>query len=84
MFDDSLSAVDTQTDAKIRKELAVHFSKSTVILVSHRITTLMGADNIIVLDKGKIVEQGTHSELVEKDGLYNTIYKIQKSGSEVE
>ena len=44
----------------------------------------MGADNIIVLDKGKIVEQGTHSELVEKDGLYNTIYKIQKSGSEVE
>jgi len=84
VFDDALSAVDTQTDAKIRKELAVRFSDATVILVSHRITTLMNADNIIVLDKGKIVEQGTHDELVEKDGLYNTIYKIQKSGSEVE
>ncbi len=84
VFDDALSAVDTQTDAKIRKELAVHFANSTVILVSHRITTLMNADNIIVLDKGRIVEQGTHDELVKKDGLYNTIYKIQKSGSEVE
>ncbi len=79
IFDDSLSAVDSQTDSKIRKELAVKCKDATVILISHRITTLMGADNIMVLNCGRIEEMGTHQELLEKQGSYREIYEIQMS-----
>lgn len=79
IFDDSLSAVDSQTDSKIRKELAVKCKDATVILISHRITTLMGADNIMVLNRGRIEEMGTHQELLEKQGSYREIYEIQMS-----
>ncbi len=79
VFDDSLSAVDAETDAKIRKSLKENTSNSTVILISHRITTLMQADMIMVLDDGKIVEMGTHSELMKKDGIYKKIADIQGS-----
>jgi len=81
IFDDSLSAVDTQTDAVIRSNLKETVKGTTVILISHRITTLMRADNIIVLDRGRIVEQGTHDELVNMDGLYRKIFDIQTSGA---
>lgn len=79
IFDDSLSAVDSQTDAKMRKELAVKCKDATVILISHRITTLMGADKIMVLNQGAIEEMGTHQELLEKQGSYREIYEIQMS-----
>lgn len=82
VFDDSLSAVDTETDSKIRHALAENLGKSTVILISHRITTLMQAEKIIVLDKGRIAEEGTHSELISKGGLYKQIYEIQTKGAE--
>ena len=72
VFDDSLSAVDTQTDVKIRKALEERFGSSSVILISHRITTLMKADKIIVLDKGRIVEQGTHDELKTAGRIYQS------------
>lgn len=77
VFDDSLSAVDTETDAKIRAALAEKTAGSTVILIAHRITTLMHADKIIVLDKGRVAEEGTHDELVAAGGLYAKIYSIQ-------
>ncbi len=80
VFDDSLSAVDTQTDARIRKSLKDSFGGKTVILISHRINTIMGADNIIVLNHGRIAEQGTHRQLLEKGGLYSRIYDIQTEG----
>ena len=82
VFDDSLSAVDTETDARIRTALNRMDSESTVILIAHRITTLMHADHIIVLDKGRIVEEGTHDELLEKNGMYKKIYDIQTQGKE--
>lgn len=79
IFDDSLSAVDSETDFLIRKALKEHMKDATVILVSHRITTLMSASNIMVLHQGKIEEMGTHSELIHLDGIYRRIYDIQMS-----
>ncbi len=79
VFDDSLSAVDTETDAKIRHELKKHVKDSTVIIISHRITTLMSCDNIIVLDDGKVVESGNHESLIKTNGLYKKVYDMQSS-----
>lgn len=79
IFDDSLSAVDSETDQKIRRALKEHMKGSTVILISHRITTLMGASRILVLNQGKVAEMGTHQELIEKNGIYRQIYEIQMS-----
>ncbi len=77
IFDDSLSAVDTETDAKIRREIESRFGTATVIIISHRITTLSKADKIIVLDDGAIVEEGTHDELKCAGGIYARINEIQ-------
>ena len=77
VFDDSLSAVDTETDNKIRKELKKEMEKATVIMISHRITSLMQAECIIVMDKGEIQQMGTHEELIRQEGSYKDIYEIQ-------
>lgn len=80
IFDDSLSAVDSETDAKIRAALSENTDQRTVILVSHRITTLMHADVIMVLNDGLITEMGTHCELLtNENGIYKRIYDIQSS-----
>ena len=84
VFDDSLSAVDTQTDAKIRAAIAQRFGKATVILISHRITTLAAADQIIVLDRGRVAEQGTHEQLKSAGGIYQKIYETQNGCEEVQ
>ena len=83
VFDDSLSAVDAETDMKIRHAIRENTGESTVILIAHRITTIMDADHIIVLDQGKIREQGTHEELMEQGGLYRKIYDLQTAGVDV-
>ena len=77
IFDDSLSAVDTQTDAKIRAAISQRFGKASVILISHRITTLSAADKILVMDRGRILEEGTHEELKCAGGIYQKIYETQ-------
>lgn len=77
IFDDSLSAVDTETDAQIRAALSSRSHKSTTIIISHRITTLSEADHILVLDQGRVVDQGTHQELCSRPGLYQRINQIQ-------
>lgn len=77
VFDDSLSAVDSRTDAKIRAALEERFGSATVIIISHRITTLAKADRVIVLEDGRISEQGTPQELKESGGIYSRIYSIQ-------
>ena len=82
VFDDSLSAVDAETDARIRAALEKRFGQASVILISHRIATLSRADHIIVLDHGRIVEQGSHRALCQAGGLYAKICAIQ-SGSGV-
>ena len=82
IFDDSLSAVDAETDAKIRQALNRHLGSSTVILISHRITTLMSADCILVLSNGKIAQMGTHQQLIQQPGIYRDIYEIQTAQSD--
>lgn len=77
IFDDSLSAVDTETDAKIRAALEKRFGSATIILISHRITTLSKADQVLVLDHGRVSQLGTPEELGKVPGLYRDIEDIQ-------
>ncbi|MDO5436397.1 MAG: ABC transporter ATP-binding protein [Clostridia bacterium] len=82
IFDDSLSAVDTETDAKIRTALEKRFGSATIILISHRITTLSKADKVLVLDHGRVSQMGTPEELKQQPGLYRQIYDIQSLSAE--
>lgn len=79
VFDDSLSAVDTETDISIRKALNNRKNKATTIIISHRISTVAEADMILVIDKGKIIQRGNHSSLIAEEGLYKRVYTIQNS-----
>ena len=80
VFDDSLSAVDAETDAEIRRELRKGTSGATVILIAHRITTLQQADEIFVLENGRISEHGTHEQLIAKGGHYSRVNALQTGG----
>ena len=77
IFDDSMSAVDTETDAKIRDALYGMKRNGILFIISHRITTLCEADKILVLEGGRLVDMGTHNELIHKEGLYRRIAEIQ-------
>ncbi len=77
ILDDSLSSVDTETEEKILNNLEKLTNKKTMIIISHRISTVQDADEIIVLDEGYIIERGTHDTLLEADGLYNYLYEKQ-------
>ncbi len=79
IFDDSLSAVDTETDVAIRNALGRRSNRATTFLISHRVTSLSGADLILVLDHGTIVQRGTHEELMTSDGPYARIWEIQNT-----
>ena len=81
IFDDSLSAVDAETDAKIRQQLKEKMGSATTILISHRITTLMQADRILVLDNGRVADLGTHEVLIARPGIYRDIYGIQMNNA---
>lgn len=79
IFDDSLSAVDSETDAAIRANLKENYGNATVIIISHRVTTVMHADNIIILDGGKIAECGNSESLYKQNGIYRKLYDLQTS-----
>lgn len=79
VLDDCLSAVDTETEDKILKELKKQNSTRTTIIVSHRISTIRNAKNIIVIDDGSIIEQGSHASLLKKKGFYFDLYKKQQT-----
>ena len=79
IFDDSLSAVDTETDAAIRAALKKRGEGITTFIISHRITTLSQADFIVVLDQGRVIQMGTHEELIRQEGLYQRVNMIQNS-----
>ena len=77
ILDDALSSVDTDTEEKILSRLSGEISKRTVILISHRISTVKMADQILVLDNGAIIEQGTHEDLLRAEGHYANLYERQ-------
>jgi ATP-binding cassette subfamily B protein len=79
IFDDSLSAVDTETDLAIRQALRSRARRATTFLISHRITSLRSADLILVLEDGRVVQAGTHDQLVSEPGLYQRTWELQAS-----
>ena len=83
IFDDSFSALDLKTDAALRKALAENVKDSTVIIVAQRISTILHAEQILVLDDGRIVGKGTHEELLKNCSVYQEIAKSQLSASEL-
>ncbi|MBR6207473.1 MAG: ABC transporter ATP-binding protein [Oscillospiraceae bacterium] len=82
VFDDSLSAVDTETDEKIRRALHQNLRGATTVIISHRITTLMDCDKVLVLDKGAVSDLGTPAELLARPGLFRKIYDLQMAVGE--
>ena len=82
IFDDSLSAVDTETDARIRAALRHKVKDAAVIIISHRVSTLMQADKILVLKDGAVEALGPHRELMEQDGTYRRIFELQSGAAE--
>ena len=83
IFDDSFSALDLKTDAALRKALAENVKDSTVIIVAQRISTILHAEQILVLDDGKVVGKGTHEELLRSCEVYQEIAKSQLSEKEL-
>lgn len=83
ILDDALSAVDTYTEEEILRRLKKVMDTRTSLLISHRVSTVQHADNIVVLDDGQIVEQGTHDALVQLDGLYAAMYRRQLLAEEL-
>mgnify|MGYP001181395580 CR=1 FL=1 len=79
LFDDCLSAVDTETEEEILQNLHEISENKTTIIVSHRISSAKNADQIIVLEEGKIIQQGTHNQLVSSEGYYKELYEKQLS-----
>ncbi|HBP17933.1 MAG TPA: ABC transporter ATP-binding protein, partial [Planctomycetes bacterium] len=87
ILDDSLSAVDTDTEARILDALREARGRQTTIVVAHRVSTVRDADQILVLDEGRVVQQGSHEELVEAAGPYRRLWRAQtelaQEGAEV-
>ena len=83
LFDDCLSAVDTETEEAILKNLNEICKDKTTIIVSHRVSSAKNADKIIIIDKGKIIEQGSHNQLINQEGYYAALYLKQLSEKEM-
>ena len=84
MLDEATSALDTSTERQIQSSLHKITSNRTTLIVAHRLSTIVNADRILVLDKGIIIEEGSHKELLRKDGgLYSEMWKKQIESTEL-
>ena len=82
ILDDASSALDYKTDAKLRKELGAHFRNTTTINIAQRVSSIQGADHILVLEDGGCIGYGTHTELLEQCAEYRLIYELQMGQKE--
>jgi len=80
VLDEATSALDSKTEHDLQKALKEVMRNRTTIVIAHRLSTVMDADNILVMDKGKIVDQGTHTQLIKRDNLYRQFWEIQAGG----
>jgi len=80
VLDEATSSLDSQTEHEIQEDLKELMEGRTTIIIAHRLSTIMIADMIIVMDRGKIVQQGTHAELISQPGLYKKLWTMQKGG----
>ncbi|MCY7360405.1 MAG: ATP-binding cassette domain-containing protein, partial [Rudanella sp.] len=77
VLDEATSSVDTETEELIQAAIEKLMKGRTAIVIAHRLSTIQKANNIIVVDKGQLVEQGTHEELLQKEGAYANLYRMQ-------
>ena len=84
IIDDALSSVDSETERRILQHLRDSFPGRTRLVISHRVSTVRGADHIVVLDAGRVVEAGTHEELLRRGGVYAQIFEEQMVENELE
>jgi ATP-binding cassette subfamily B protein len=84
VLDDCLSAVDTLTESRILAALRPYIATRAAVLISHRISTLMHADEILVLDAGRVTERGTHATLLALDGEYARLHRVQQLEAAIE
>src|SRR3989338_1294249 len=80
VLDEATSSLDSKTESEIQKDLQNLMQGRTSIIIAHRLSTIMSADLIVVLDKGKIAQQGTHNQLISKPGIYRELWGLQKGG----
>lgn len=83
ILDEATSSVDAEAEALIRRALRTALRGRTVLLIAHRLSTVQHADRILVLHKGRLVEEGTHDALLARDGIYRTLYRIQSEAEEL-
>lgn len=84
LFDDCLSAVDTKTENRIITSLQSLLADKTAILITHRIFTVLNFDQVVIVEDGHIIEQGTHQQLMQLDGYYAELYRLQSEAPERE
>ena len=80
VLDEATSSLDSETEHEIQKDLEKLMNGRTSIIIAHRLSTIMHADKIVVMEKGKIVQIGTHRQLINKKGAYKKLWNIQKGG----